>query len=63
MNWLCCEGRVGNQECELEVEDVGKFDLDEVVLHVYCYHCQRQGTWTLYADKEEATLEMGEVRI
>ena len=23
----------------------------------------KQGTWTLYADKEEATLEMGEVRI
>ena len=62
MSW-CCEGRVGNQGFELGVEDVGHCDLDQAVLHVYCYHCQRQGTWTLYADKEEATLEMGEVRI
>ena len=61
MSW-CCEGQLGNHPCELDVEDVGHCDLECAVLHVYCPKCQRQGTWTLYADKEEATLEMGEVR-
>ena len=60
---MSCEGQVGNQPCELEVEDVGKCDLDQAVLHVYCYQCERTGTWTLYADNDEASLHLDEVRI